>query len=122
EIERAHPDLETLRRRIAEAEREGASWTLDDSDLASRRARIPELSDRIEDLVSRAQEIDGEVGRSAVEETADAVDGEIATLDEEARALVRERDRRWVLAQLLREADRRFREEHQPDLVRRAGG
>ncbi|HUF75832.1 MAG TPA: hypothetical protein VMM35_06120, partial [Longimicrobiales bacterium] len=26
----------------------------------------------------------------------------------------------WVLAKLLREADRRFREEHQPDLLRRA--
>jgi len=33
---------------------------------------------------------------------------------------VRERDRKWVLAQLVREADRRFREEHQPDLIRRA--
>jgi uncharacterized protein YhaN len=34
---------------------------------------------------------------------------------------MRERDRKWVLAKLLREADRRFREEHQPDLLRRAG-
>ena len=33
---------------------------------------------------------------------------------------MRQRDRAWLVAQLLREADRRFREEHQPDLLRRA--
>ena len=51
----------------------------------------------------------------------DAVDGEIATLEEEETRLLAERDRRWILAHLVREADRRFREEHQPDLLRRAG-
>ena len=55
------------------------------------------------------------------EETVDAVDGEIATLQEEESRLLSERDRRWILAHLVREADRRFREEHQPDLLRRAG-
>jgi uncharacterized protein YhaN len=49
------------------------------------------------------------------------VDGEAQVLDEEVRRLERERDRRHVLARIIREADRRFRDEHQPELVRRAG-
>ena len=38
------------------------------------------------------------------------------------RRLEREHDRKIVIAHAIREADRRFREEHQPDVVRRASG
>ena len=54
--------------------------------------------------------------------TADQIDGEIDALENEVRRLVREHDRKIVLAYTIREADRRFREEHQPDVIRRASG
>ncbi len=120
ELARSHPDLAALEERIAEADRSGLTWDADDVEVARRRARVAEHSDRIEALVERLKEIEGQIERLAGEETADAVDGEIAGLEEEIREVIRERDRKWVLAQLLREADRRFRDEHQPDLVRRA--
>src|SRR5690606_29330948 len=57
----------------------------------------------------------------AAGETADAVESEILLAEETLAETMRARDRRWVLARLLREADRRFREEHQPDVLRAAG-
>jgi uncharacterized protein YhaN len=58
--------------------------------------------------------------RAAERATADQIDGEIDALESEMRRLEREHDRKIVLAHSVREADRRFREEHQPDVVRRA--
>jgi uncharacterized protein YhaN len=122
ELQRAHPSLDDMTARIAEAERRGESWTMDDDDLVRRSARIEELSEEIESLATRAESLDGTIMRMRELETVDAVDGETATLQEEEARLTLERDRRWVLAALLRDADRRFRDEHQPDLIRRAGG
>ena len=121
ELERAHPDLDTLKTQINHSERSGESWTLDDEDLAHRRARIERLGEEIETLVSRAEALEQQVGQLRGEETVDAVDSESASLRDEEVRFTRERDRKWVLAQLIREADRKFREEHQPDLLRRAG-
>ena len=72
-------------------------------------------------LIARAASLAAEIDQLGGGETLDRVDGEIQVLEEEVRGLERERDRRWVLARLIRETDRRFREEHQPELVRRAG-
>lgn len=121
ELERGHPDLEEITLRIAKAEGSGESWTMDDDDLAVRRARIEALDEEITGLTGDAEALDRDATHLLKEETVDAVDGEIASLQEEVVRLVRERDRAWVLAQLVRTADSRFREEHQPDLVRRAG-
>ena len=106
---------------LEKAEAEGESWTMDDGDLAARRTRIEHLGEDIERLATVAEALDRDLAHMGDLETTDAVDGEIAGLQEEESRLVRERDRRWVLAQLIREADRRFREEHQPELIRRAG-
>ncbi len=120
ELERSHPSLDDAVTRIAEAERSGESWTMDDEDLARRNTRIEALSEEIEQLAAQNEAIGGAIARLRELETVDAVDGEAATLQEEEARLTVERDRRWVLSVLLREADRRFREEHQPDLIRRA--
>lgn len=120
DVERTHPDLEHLQRQIPEAEQSPSSAIVDDEDLARRQSRIETLSDEIEELASGCQALDSQIGQLRSTETIDIVDGELETLKEEEARVIRERDRKWVLAQLLREADRRFREEHQPDLVRRA--
>jgi len=121
ELRREHPDLEELRERIAELDRAEHAWSVDEEALARARARIEEHDERIEELLTRGESLDGEIARLRDEETVDAVDSELASLKEDEARLVRLRDRKWVLAKLLRDADRRFREEHQPDLMRRAG-
>jgi uncharacterized protein YhaN len=120
ELERGHADLAELRKQVAAA---GATdvRTLDAHELAAARARIESLEEEIERLARRAEALDQNVVHLRDMETVDAVDSEIAALRDDEARLSRERDRKWILARVLREADRRFREEHQPDLLRRAG-
>jgi uncharacterized protein YhaN len=115
ELERTHPRLEELAAEIAEARPPSGD------DVALARARLEAHEEEIERLVKHAEALERDAAHLRETETVDAVDGEAASLRDTEARLVRERDRKWVLAQVLREADRRFREEHQPDLVRRAG-
>lgn len=120
ELERAHPDLADRKARIREADERGTSWSVDEEDLARRKHRLEELDETIEELVQKAEALERDAAHLREKETVDAVDGEVESLREEEGRLTRERDRKWLLATLVRQADRRFREEHQPDLLRRA--
>jgi uncharacterized protein YhaN len=121
ELEHNHSDLAELATRIREAEEAEESWTMEDDALAVQQAREEQLSEEVERLAARVEALERDAAHLRQAETADSIDGEIAALQETESVLLRERDRRWVLAQLLRQADHRFREEHQPDLMRRAG-
>jgi uncharacterized protein YhaN len=119
EIERSHPDRVELEARMRAPSPGPAS--LSEAELPRWRARLEALEQETERLLRRSEAIDLESRQLRDAETVDAVDGELATLEERKERLARERDRKMVLARILREADRRFREEHQPDLLRRAG-
>jgi uncharacterized protein YhaN len=121
ELERGHPDLDAIRAQLDELDRTEYAWLIDEEALAGARARIEAHDEGIEDLLTRGEALEGEASRLRDLETVDAVDSEITSLREEEVRLMRARDRKWILARVLREADRRFREEHQPDLIRRAG-
>lgn len=120
ELLREHPDLDELRDRIREAEEGGVPWSRRAEEVARLRSRIEELDGIIEAGVARAEALDAEVAHLRHLETADRVDSALIDAHDADTAMARERDRKWVMAQLIREADRRFREEHQPDLLRRA--
>ena len=120
ELERAHPDLVDLRARIRTIEEGGAAWSIDESDLTDRKVRVEEATNQVEELIARAKTLERDAAHLREMQTVDVVDSELATLLEEETRLTTERDRKWVLAQLVKEADRRFREEHQPDLLRKA--
>jgi uncharacterized protein YhaN len=121
ELERAHPNLEALAARLGELDDDDGDQTGDDR-LAEAKVTVEELSDRIEMLAGQAQDLRNTYERAAERTTADQIDGEIDALENEVRRLGREHDRKIVLAYAIREADRRFREEHQPDVIRRASG
>ncbi|MDH3270675.1 MAG: hypothetical protein OEN56_05045, partial [Gemmatimonadota bacterium] len=120
ELQNAHPDLTDRVEQIRSAEAHGLAWTIDDEELAERKRRLEELGETIEKLIGRGEALERDIAHFRDRETVDTVDSEIESLREEEARLVKERDRKWLLAKLIREADRRFREEHQPDLLRRA--
>jgi uncharacterized protein YhaN len=121
ELRRSHPGLDDLLVQIEELDRAEHAWAVDEEAPARAAARIELHDEQIEDLLKRGEALEGEASHLRDLETVDAVDSEITALREEEARLARVRDRQWVLARVLREADRRFRQEHQPDLLRRAG-
>ena len=121
DLERAHPDLEDIRASIHTAEEVGEEWVVDEEALARRRVRLPHMDERVEALSRQEAALEQDIEYLSAGETLDGIDGEREVLEEQLHRLERERDRKHVLGYLLQEADRRFREQHQPELLRRAG-
>ena len=121
DLEQSHPNLEALVARLAELDDEDGAQAGDDG-LAEAKVAVEKLSDQIEMLAGQVQYLQNMYERAADRATADQIDGEIDALEGEVRRLEREHDRKIVLAHAVREADHRFREEHQPDVLRRASG
>lgn len=121
ELERNHHDLDEIRTRIEEAEAAGEDWTIDDDALARSRAREEELIQKIEELSRRAEGLEKDMAHRREGATVDEVEGELRAVRDRIEEATRERDRLWLLAAILRQAERRFREDHQPDILRDAG-
>ncbi len=97
----------------------GAGHAVDEAesladDLAALDREIEELLQALERGRQEASYLEGR-------ETPDLVDGRILAVEEELQEVRRRRDRIFLLSRLIRLAERRFREAHQPDLIRRAG-
>ena len=129
ELEQSYPNLEALAARLEEVDDDdpgpaggSAGGPAGDDMLVEAKISVEELSDHIEMLAREVQDLQNTYERAVERTTADQIDGEIDALENEVRRLEREHDRKIVLAYAIREADRRFREEHQPDVIRRASG
>ena len=79
-------------------------------------------------MTGSAEELQATIGSLETEirhlqqgETVDAIGGRIEVIQNQVREAKRVRDRAFVIARLVREADRRFREANQPELLLRAG-
>jgi uncharacterized protein YhaN len=116
ELLRTHPDPERL---VADAGPPAGGEGVDE--VPRLVAREQSLTEQVEELARRAQALGKDVEHLADRETLDDLDGEIRSLEEERRALVQRRDRLWVLARVVRDAERWVRENHQPEVLRRAG-
>ena len=121
ELEQSHPNLEALMARLGEVDDDDGGQAGDEM-LAEAKITVEGLSDHIEMLAGQVQDLQNTYESATERTTVDQIDGEIDALENEVRRLEREHDRKIVLAYAIREADRRFREEHQPDVIRRASG
>ncbi len=121
ELERQHPDLDDLRRRIREAEEAGEEWTVDEEAVVAAEERVKELDGKERELIAEIKDLEHALERLREERTLDQVEGEILAVKEEREDVWRRRDRLALLARLVRTADHRFRERNQPDLLKAAG-
>lgn len=121
DLERENPDLEEIENGIAAAEAGGATWEDLRERLAEAAVGQDRLSGRAEELQAAVGRLDTEIRHLRESETAASIEGRIKVVKRQVREAKQGRDRAFVLARLVREADRRFRDANQPELLLRAG-
>jgi uncharacterized protein YhaN len=120
ELEGDAGEIEGLRDKIREAERDGEVWVEVPERLAEAEAEVEEIDSRMQRARDEQTAFRRDAAHDAKDETVDLVDSHIEVVREQMRTAERERDRLFVLARLLERAEATFRETHQPELLRRA--
>lgn len=120
-LRRQYPDLEELKKEIAAARRDEPGWNVTDEAVVEAETELKAVREQWDRLGDEMSRLSQHAKGLEAQPTLDQVDGELAALEEERERIRRQRDRLVVLARVLQEADRRFRDEHQPDVLRRAG-
>ena len=120
-LELEHPDLSTLISEIGELEQAPQdACLLDVMEVEKRRDRLQEVEHELGDLREEKGRLETEVDAAHGQISVGELDGQIERIQEQMDDASCERDRLVLMSRLLREADRRFREKHQPDVLKRA--
>ena len=120
ELKREYPDLEDIKRDLEELSRKN-ELNIDDMALAKAKAERDQIEHELNSLNSEIGTLKKaiELGMEGVR--LDEVRGEIGAYEDEYSRITRQRDRIMLLKNLILEAERHFREEHQPDILKKAG-
>lgn len=121
ELRRDRPDLLREQSELRAARDANEDWLHDPEARTRLEARRRELGRAREALREEVATLRERARHLAGEETPDMVAGRIQALRDEIEELSRVRDRSVALARVIQVAELRFREAHQPDLLRRAG-
>ena len=118
----ADEDMTKAREEIETLEGEGAAWAVSDDSVIRLDDRLEELDEEIRALTERRTAAQKDIESLLKQPTLAALESEREQLRSELKAIEERHDRLRLLQHIVREADRRFREAHQPDVLRRASG
>lgn len=121
DLEREYPDLPEIEFEINSLEDEEELWNFSDSELAEAKIMRDETEEKLGELKEEIGRLETDIKHLSNLTRLDDIEGEINLLTEEHNVVAVKRDRLVLLQNLLKEADRRFREEHQPDVLQKAG-
>lgn len=121
DLEHDYPDLEEVIIDIKRAEDGGEEWIFDEDRIARIKIRREEIDKRLNELNETVGSMKKELEKRQEGERLDDIKGQIEELSDERKQAAQKRDRLILLKKVLLEADRRFREEHQPDMLLKAG-
>lgn len=124
QLETEHPDLDELVEQVSLLKEETENgWLLDREEIEKLHVRRDELLSNDGELMRFREErtrLQTEIKNSRSDVSVGELDGEIESIKQRIEGVCEQRDRLVLLASILREADRRFREKHQPDVLKRA--
>ncbi len=126
DLQREHPRLEEIKAEIEAAEADSESngadmWDGLDEDLAEERRLEAWLDNKAKELRQASGRLDRDIDYLHEHDSADEVEGKMKVLRTEIDNAHEIRDRAFLLARIVERADRDFRNQHQPTLLRRAG-
>ncbi|HHU29778.1 MAG TPA: AAA family ATPase [Firmicutes bacterium] len=121
DLEREYPDLAEIEQEINKLAAEEEAWIFSDHELAKAKEEREDLENELRDLTEKIRELETDLKHLSNQDRLDDITGEINELAEELNAVCVKRDRLELLKTLLKAADHRFREEHQPDVLQKAG-
>ena len=116
----AGEDLVRVRAEIETLESEGAPWAVSDEEAVGIDERLNELDAEINALTEKRTAAKKDIENLLEQPTLDTLESEREQIEWELEAIEERHDRLRLLQHIVREADRRFREAHQPDVLRRA--
>lgn len=88
--------------------------------IGRMRVHLNQLAERRDELQREIGRLEQQLRQKRSGPTLGEIDGEIAAVEEEMERVARERDRLLLQAALIREAERQFLRERQPDVLQRA--
>lgn len=118
----AGEDMAKARREIETLDRQGVAWDAADEEAIAVNERLAALDEEINALTERRTAAEKDIENLLKQPTRAALESEQEQLKSELESVEARHDRLRLLQHLVREADRRFREEHQPDVLQRASG
>ena len=118
----AGEDMTKVREEIESLEREGAAWDASDEEAIAVNEQLEALNAEINALTEKRTAAKKDIENLLEQPTLDTLESEREQLESELKAIKERHDRLRLLQHIVREADRRFREAHQPDVLRRASG
>jgi len=114
------PEWKDLAGEAASLRESGEELHLEIEEKETLEARVADRDQCIQDLRERQGKLAQERSDLQALPGADHVDGEIESVEEDLAGVKRQRDQRSLLRALIQRADRRYREQHQPPVLRAA--
>jgi uncharacterized protein YhaN len=115
-----YPDWEDRKAEIDELESADGDWAFTDEERVRIEQRLEEIAEERREEEKDRTAKEKEVEHLLDHRTVGDIDSELAHVNRRLDEVQEERDRRMLLAGLLRRADTEFRRKHQPDVIRRA--
>jgi uncharacterized protein YhaN len=118
ELDRNYPKPESI---LREEDTASIAQLLEPDAAAAAKTDMEDLDRRINDLNSRMGALRNELERSRNDESLSDIRGQIEAVNKERRIIGYKRDRLILVKNLILEADRLFREENKPDILKKTG-
>jgi hypothetical protein len=121
ELQMNNPGLERIVDEIMAIENVGQAWLFDIDEVARYKTERDQIDVELNQINERIVSIKKDIEHMQQTQGPDDIKGEIEAIEDEIENIRIKRDRLSLLKNILIEADREYRDEHQPDIIKKSG-